>query len=101
MNEAELESALSRIATATDTTQKNVRKDADGNNMFLYSNDDVVIFVRRKFDRPCGKLGCSWKVDISPTDTALPKDSQKELVEIAFASLGNSGIQVTSAEAQK
>lgn len=87
----ELETVLRSIATATNTSQKDVRKDIDGNDMFLYSSNDVLIFVRRKFDEPCGELGCSWKVDVSPADTALSEASQKEVVDTAFTSMARVG----------
>lgn len=94
VKEGELASVLSEIADATDTSQKDVRKDMDGNDMFLYSSDDVVIFVRRKFDEPCDELRCSWKVDVSPADTAQSEASQKEVVNSAFTSMASaSGIQ--------
>lgn len=83
----DMESVLNSIARATNTSAQDVRKDLDGNDMFLYSSDDVVVFVSRKFDEACGEQGCSWKVDVSPTDTALPAASQKEVVDEAFTSM--------------
>lgn len=89
VKEKELVSVLRVIADVTDTSKKEVRKDMDGNDMFLYSSSDVVIFVRRKFDEPCGALGCSWKVDVSPADTARPEASQKEVVDTALTSMAS------------
>ena len=83
----DVEGILSGIATATNTSRKDVRKDVDGNDMFLYSNNDVTIFMRRKFDEACNAQGCSWKVDVSPSDTALSEASQKEVVDDAFDSM--------------
>lgn len=82
-----LGSILNSMAIAAKTSKKDIRKDADGSDMFLYSSSDVVIFVRRKFDEPCDEFGCTWKVGVSPADTALSNASQKELVDTAFTSI--------------
>lgn len=94
VEDGDMEAILNGIARATNTSVQDIRKDADGNDMFLYSNDNVVVFVRRKFDEVCGAQGCSWKVDVSPTGTALPEASQKKVVDEAFASMaGADGIE--------
>jgi hypothetical protein len=87
VEEGEMRAVLNSIARATNTSAKDVQKDLDGNNMFLYSNDDVVVLVQRKFDEPCGEQGCPWEVGISATDTTLPEASQKEVVDEAFTSI--------------
>lgn len=80
---------LENVAKATGTTRQDVRKDADGNDMFLYSNGDVVVFLRRKFDEPCTSSGCAWEVDISATNSAREEEAQKKVVDKAFVSLSN------------
>ena len=59
--------------------------------MFLYSGDQVVIFVRRKFGERCENEFCSWKIDVSPTKTNIPADEQKAVVDEAFNDLEGIG----------
>lgn len=87
VEEGEMGAVLNSIARATNTSAKDVQKDLDGNDMFLYSNDDVVVLVQREFDEPCGEQGCPWEVGVSATDTTLPEASQKEVVDEAFTSI--------------
>lgn len=87
VKDPELDAILKGMAMATNTSQKDAKRDTDGNDMFLFSSSDVVVFVRRKFDEPCNELGCSWKVDISAVKASLPEASQKEVVDAAFTSM--------------
>lgn len=87
VKETELQAVLDRIESVTNANKKDVRKDNDGNDMFLYSSSDVVVFVRRKFDEPCSELGCSWKIDVSSAKASLPEFSQKEAVDAVLASM--------------
>lgn len=94
---SELEAILGDVAAATRSSRKDVREDLDGSDMFIYSNNDLVIFIRRKFDEPCDQLGCAWKVNVSPADTTLSETSQKRIVDAAFSSVvGLGAIQAHS-----
>lgn len=84
---ADLEIILNEIETTTKTSIKDIRKDMDGHDMFLYSSGDVVVFVRRKFDKSCDERGCPWEVNISPTNLTMPQAFQKKAVDSAFTSM--------------
>jgi len=91
VQDAEIPALLRTMAESTNTSEKEVRKDLDGNNMFLYSGDNVVLFVRRKFGEQCTNGLCSWKINVSPAKTNMHTDEQKAVVDEAFNHLASIG----------
>lgn len=80
---------LKDIQELVGAQERNVQRDLDGNEMYLYSDRDVVIFVRREFGSECESETCPWTLTVSSTDTSVPISTQKELVDNAIKSLRN------------
>ena len=88
VSDSEVRPLLQQVANATATSEADVQKSVDGELMYLYANDDVVIFARKTYGVPCVEDMCAWTLTVTADKGSLPDTVQQQIVDRAVGALG-------------
>ena len=83
----DVQPVLAQIEANLEVTLSDEMLDPDGNRVFLYSGEEVVITVGRVFAEKCSQTSCPWRIDITPARNVSSEELEKRQVDRAYHKL--------------